>query len=177
MNVLHPKPVSADGFSLIEVMVAIVIISFGVLGMAALQFLSLRGNNQSYERTQATALAYEIADQMRANAARANAGAFDLGASAPANSSNCASQSCTDQEMAAYELRQWYQRLTTVLPSSTARIQRSPSPCPATGCMQTVTIMWDENRNGASGLGCDPSNNGDMSCVRISFYSQAIFVP
>lgn len=56
-----------SGMTLVEVLVATVIISVGLLGVAALQITSLRNNQNSAFRTQATALAQDIIDRMRAN--------------------------------------------------------------------------------------------------------------
>jgi type IV pilus assembly protein PilV len=56
-----------DGMTLVEVLVALVVISVGLLGIAALQMVSLRNSQGSYLRTQATALADDIIDRMRAN--------------------------------------------------------------------------------------------------------------
>src|SRR5690242_17300973 len=55
------------GMTLIEVLVSLVVISVGLLGVAALQLTSLRNSQGSYLRTQATALADDILDRMRAN--------------------------------------------------------------------------------------------------------------
>lgn len=56
-----------SGVTLIEVMVAVLVFAIGLLGVAALQGLSLQGGQSAYYRTQATNLAYEIADFARAN--------------------------------------------------------------------------------------------------------------
>ena len=56
-----------EGFSLIEVLVALFVLSIGLLGLAALQTTGLKLNHQSYERTQATLQAYDIIDRMRTN--------------------------------------------------------------------------------------------------------------
>ena len=55
------------GFTLVEVLVALVVLSIGLLGVAALQLTSLRSNHSSAMRSQATFLAYDIIDRMRAN--------------------------------------------------------------------------------------------------------------
>lgn len=56
-----------QGFSLLEVMVAVVILSVGLLGMALLQSTSLRATQASNERSQATMLVYEMMDMVRVN--------------------------------------------------------------------------------------------------------------
>jgi len=54
-------------FSLIEVLVAVVVLSIGILGIAGLQVRAVQQNTQTYTRTQATILAQNMADRMRAN--------------------------------------------------------------------------------------------------------------
>lgn len=70
------------GFSLIEVLVAILVMAFGLLGFALLQTMSLRFAQGANQRTQATNLAYDLLDQMRANrlvAAQYEGASFDSG--------------------------------------------------------------------------------------------------
>lgn len=58
------------GFSMIELMVAVVVLSIGLLGMAALQAATLRNNQSANYRTQATNLAAELVDTARSYQAR-----------------------------------------------------------------------------------------------------------
>ena len=57
------------GFTLIEVLIAMLVLAVSLLGLAGLQATSLRNNQSAYNRSQATQLAYDLADRMRANAA------------------------------------------------------------------------------------------------------------
>lgn len=57
----------ASGFTLIEVMIAILILGVGLLGFALLQTMSVRFAQSANQRTQATNLSYEMLDQMRSN--------------------------------------------------------------------------------------------------------------
>jgi type IV pilus modification protein PilV len=66
-----------QGFSLFEVLIALVVLSVGLLGLASLQTNTLKFNQGAYLRTQATNLAYDMADRMRANRAAAIANAYD----------------------------------------------------------------------------------------------------
>ena len=59
-----PRP-RANGFSLMEVLVAMLVLAIGLLGLASLQAQSLKFNHEAYIRSQATILAYEIMDKMR----------------------------------------------------------------------------------------------------------------
>ena len=70
-----PRPAPAHlqrGLTLIEVLVTLVLISVGLLGVAALQLTSLRSNQDAYVRSQASALAADILDRMRANQLKAS---------------------------------------------------------------------------------------------------------
>ena len=57
-----------SGFTMLEVLVAMVVLSVGLLSLAGLQVISLRTNHSSYLRTQATIQSYDIMDRMRVNA-------------------------------------------------------------------------------------------------------------
>lgn len=65
----------SDGMSLIEILIAVLVLSIGVLGLAALQGFSLQSNQNAYYRTQATNIAYEVADFIRADHGNAQTGA------------------------------------------------------------------------------------------------------
>lgn len=66
-SALHAAFPHARGLTLVEILVALLVLSIGLLGLAALQTTSLRFNTSAYYRTQATALAYDLSDRMRAN--------------------------------------------------------------------------------------------------------------
>src|SRR5690606_26552754 len=65
----QPRPGGrrAAGFSMIEVLVSLLVLALGLLGFALLQTMNLRYTQSADYRTHATNLAYELADQMRAN--------------------------------------------------------------------------------------------------------------
>ena len=74
MNGMHAKNrrtslrrANSSGFSLIEVLIALVVLGFGLLGYALLQTMTLRFTQSANHRTQATNLAYDLLDQMRSN--------------------------------------------------------------------------------------------------------------
>lgn len=82
MRVIRRAHARQGGFSLIEVMVALVVLALGLLGFALLQTMNLRYTQSADYRTRATNLAYELLDQMRMNkmaAAEFNAASFNAG--------------------------------------------------------------------------------------------------
>lgn len=124
----------ALGFTLIEVLVAVLILAIGLLGLAELQVVGLRNNYNAYLRSQAILLAYDIAERMRANPVGLSSGAY-LGT---ATSDDCEASTCTPQQMAGYDLRQWIDAVTTAqLPSSSANIT-------AGGAIYSIVISWSE---------------------------------
>lgn len=136
----------AKGFTLLEVMVALVVLSVGLLGLAALQTATVRFNQNAYLRSQATNFAYDLADRMRANREAAIAGAYDAAyAGTP--------PACTDAvgggTVAQKDLAGWRIALTCALPVGNGRIQRNNRTV-------TISVRWDETRG--AGITEDGSN-------------------
>ncbi len=128
------------GFSLIEVLVALFVLAIGLLGLAALQTTGLRFNHQSYQRTQATMLSYDIIDRIRANPMGLNADNYDSVPPGPAGSyPDCIGATCTPAQMASYDVGTWKDALRAQLgPTSDAEIN-------TVGEVRTITITWKEN--------------------------------
>lgn len=122
------------GVTLLEILIAVLVLSIGLLGMAALQGVSLQTNSSAYYRSQATALAYDMADRMRANRAAALNGAYGLAYNdgPPAGSS-----------VPATDMADWVLSLGTALPGGTGRIACVGS-C-ASGVV-TIGVEWDDTR-------------------------------
>ena len=116
------------GFTLIEILVTVIVLSIGLLGLAGLQAASLRFNSTAYQRSQATTLAYDIVDRMRANTIVARSGAYN-GAVTPAGTT-----------LVAIDLGQWRTELSNSLPASTGTISQP------NGNVFTINIQWDDSR-------------------------------
>lgn len=106
---------SSKGFSLIEVLIAMVILSIGLLGLAGLQVAGMKNNHNAYQRSQANVMAYDIADRMRANMVAVAAGAYNDGTAA-ANPNCLTTTKCTPAEMAGHDLSEWNAALAAQLP-------------------------------------------------------------
>jgi len=147
------------GFTLIEVMVAVLVMSIGLLGLASLQATSLRFNNDSSAQTQATYLANDMVDRMRTNVSRA----ADYPAKAEVKNANChKAAGCTPDEMAANDIFEWNEVLRKRLPAGQGSIT------PLAGGLYTITVMWDEQRSGAIGTNCDPDDPADLRCISMT---------
>lgn len=121
------------GTTLIEVLVAIVVLSVGLLGMALLQVTSVQSNHSAYYRSQVTILASDLADRMRANrtAALGNAYVFDFPDSSSAHSVS-GTQAQKDQA-------EWLNALALALPEGTGQVEK-------TGTLVTISVRWNDNR-------------------------------
>ena len=127
------------GFTLVEALVALVVLSIGLLGVAALQFTSLKANHGSATRTQAVYLAYDIIDRMRINPMAANAGEYQLGfADTP-----------TGTTIAKKDLISWRQNITAALPGGSVSPTGSVNVNVASHVV-TVSIQWDDSHAEAS---------------------------
>lgn len=127
-----------SGFGLIEVLVTVVILAIGLLGLAGLQARSLNYNHSAYNRSQATILAYDIIDRMRANPAAI--GTYVSGA--PASKANCTTiAGCSATDMALNDLQDWENAINAALPAATSDITVSNG-------IYTINLTWDEDRDG-----------------------------
>lgn len=137
------------GFSLMEVLVTLIVLSIGLLGLAGLQLSSLQDNHSAYLRSQATIMAGNIIDRMRANRTIARSGNYDIaiGTSASTPASGCtgsAGDNCTPAEMATLDLSEWKTDLADTLPSGDGSISRTTLA--GDQILVTVTVQWDDSR-------------------------------
>jgi type IV pilus assembly protein PilV len=127
----RPKRNSA-GFSLVEVLVALVVLAIGLLGLAGLQTRGVRDNHGAYLRTQATLCVKDLVDCMRANRPAALAGAYDLGFGIVAPGGDT---------LAAQDLLQWQTALSQLPGPGQGRVAVDPASRRA-----LVEVSWDDSR-------------------------------
>ncbi|MBL1278391.1 MAG: type IV pilus modification protein PilV [Ectothiorhodospiraceae bacterium] len=160
------------GFTLIEVLVTVVVVSIGLLGLAGLQINGLRANMSSEARSKATLLASDIVERMRANLAGVDANLYDginiSEATCAAPTPLCSNisgtpltgGSCTSAQMATFDAWAWGCGLTPAggaqrggivnrLPNAIASVaceDNNPDDAPlcSPGSPHTVSITWSE---------------------------------
>ena len=139
----------ARGFTLVEVLVALVVLSIGMLGMARLVLMTAHSNDSAYLRSQATALAYEMLDNMRANMSAATNSGYDiaLGTTIPSAPPSCVETQCTSaQQQASWDLYSWKQHLDAAnglgggLPGGKGSVVTGGNPVTA-----TIVVQWDDS--------------------------------
>ena len=148
---IHNRASTSGGFSLIEVLIALIIMSVGMLGIASLYVQSMQAGRTSLFRHNAVTLASDVADRIRANptAAAAYAGA---GAD-----SGCidGGVNCSNVQMAAQDIFLWTQQATDTLPAGAVNITVDATVVPP---VYTIAVSWDEPRPAG-----DPAPNYTVS--------------
>ena len=131
----------SSGFTLLEVMIAMMILAIGLLGMASLMVTSLQNNQGAYARAQATVLAYDIVERMRANRTKAEADSspYALASGSPGDAAkDCQQNGCNPSEMAAWDMAQWWTDLQTSIPGATATVKQ------ISGRSYEINLSWQE---------------------------------
>ena len=146
------------GTSLIEVLVSLLILSGGMMGMAGLQTVSLRANQNAFFRTQATTMTVDIVERMRANIAAVEAGDYnDIAGAATAACFTVAG--CSDAQMAAQDILDWTAAVAAELPEGDSVVCLDSSPndgasgadaCSNSGAIYAIKIYWDGDRSGTA---------------------------
>jgi type IV pilus assembly protein PilV len=125
-----------SGFTLLEVLIALLVLAIGVLGVAALQFQALKFNHDAYLRTQINISALDIIDQMRLN--RNNIDDYLGNYELPNATGACDLTIATD---AANDLACWRQNLIQVLPAG------SKANISTDGTQYTVDLVWKDRND------------------------------
>ena len=145
------------GVGLIEILVAVVIISIGFLAAARMQVEGMRFSQEAYHRSQAYFMASDMIDRMRANIAGVRAGHYDSVATAKQlENPGCGAMQCMPDEIAAQDRYDWS---ALIHPAEGARLavlptmgDASPSASVAGGDGRyTVTVRWPTVVDSAQG--------------------------
>lgn len=151
------------GFTLIEILVSIVIIAIGLLGLSKLQLTSLRYNQNAYQRSIATQLAYDISNRMRANTQGVELGSYNL-PTAQQKSACLTAAGCTPAEMAGNDVYEWLSAsnptsVVNQLPDASATVCIDSTPedgdtadpaCDGLGSQHAIKIWWSDDDGGTT---------------------------
>ena len=126
------------GFSLVEVLIALIIMSVGMLGIASLYVQSMQAGRTSLFRHNAVTLAGDVADRIRANP---TAGALYAGGAGVNHNCVDGGVDCTPDQIAAEDIFHWDAEAQDVLPNGTIGVIFDNLNNPPE---YTITITWDE---------------------------------
>ena len=164
------------GFTLLEVLIALLVLSIGLLGLAALQTTGLRSNQMASMRTLATQFTYDITDRMRSNPAGVANGVYVVALGVTPNASTLPwTATDTPTTTALNDLTDWRSNIANRLPQGTSDI----TVCDTTtlpACAEVthiVTVYWNESRRDTTTLpatfNCPPLTSQDFRCFRLVY--------
>lgn len=144
---------SQQGFSLLEVLVTMVVLSLGILGLAGLQSVALKNSHSALLRAQAAQYGYDMIDRLRANPGQAKSGLYDL---------NLGDTSSASSGLAKADVEEWLDQLR-VLPLGTAKIKVT-----AAG-QATILIRWSEAAMGNTAIHdeCPEPRSAGEVCLQL----------
>ena len=159
----HYRNGRSSGFTLIEALIALLIVMIGLLGVAGMQALAIHNSTQAHIRTLASLDAHSLASVIRSNSAYwtnaslapANVsivnknGAISVSASTLATSANCIAADCTVTQSAAYALNNWAQSLKDLPSGASASITLLAKTAMAPSAY-LVQLTWSEKRMDAN---------------------------
>ena len=186
-NMKHPGQLVCRqrGVGILEVLIALIVVSFGVLGLASLQLTGMKHSSSGYNRSMAVMFVENLATRMRTNEAGVDANAY---AGFDSDTLNCgtqpapycqaapggtAAQACSAAEMAAFDLfsiacGNWSSSgaaedgATNSLNTGRLQVACDDTPCTPTS-NYTLTVTWNEGRT------TDNSEDTDLKTVQVRF--------
>ncbi|GAB1261382.1 type IV pilus modification protein PilV [Aurantivibrio plasticivorans] len=143
---------SQCGFSMIEMLIALLVLAVGVYGQMALQMNSISSNQSSYYRSQAAVIANEFAERMRLNSAEAgvNGTSYDsisIDSTSTYSKPTCYSTGCDADDQVDADIYDLQENLQNSIPSGSATVTRDAGV--SAQAVYNITISWDiEDRKG-----------------------------
>ena len=143
------------GVTLIEILVTLLVTAIGLLGLASMQLVNLKNINNSQYRTQATILAYSMAEKMRSNQAGVSNGSYD---DIDGDESDPACSPCTVDQIARLDAYKWNQLID-------ASAENGGLPEGAKGTVTVrgnglydIVVSWEEQTRSSQGGGIEQKN-------------------
>lgn len=160
------KPHTQHGLTLLEVLVALTVLSIGLLGIAALQTQGLRAHHSAHLRTQASLMAQDMLDRLRANPLGQqhyhgfDSQAYDL------PSPGCINNGCEPQQLAEHDLHHWQQQFVRhpapALPDGRGVIEH-------TNGITRIVVLWREATfSDLAKRQCINDQAADIACISMS---------
>jgi type IV pilus assembly protein PilV len=136
----HANPRREAGFGLVEVLVSMMILAVGVISFAGLQLRAVQTSGDSYNRTQAMAIAQDLAERVRVNGTQFETYKAAATWSSTAAAPDCMAASCTAADMVTYDVAQIRAAAATLLPEGLVNMQACSGATNGLGC---IYVSWD----------------------------------
>ena len=149
------------GVTLIESLIALLVISVGLLGIAALQLTSMKQNSSALHHSKAVWIAYTMADRVRANADAFNTYVTkNINTKTGDYDEDCTSKKCNAATLVTSDADDWATEVS-VLPSGQGIITGNANT-------MTITVLWDDEGTGATGTECGNDPEKDLTCYSVT---------
>lgn len=144
LTVMHMRRHRESGFTMVEVLVALVVLAIGLLGIAALYLNSLQSGRTAIYRTQAVNLAADLADRIRANRTAQNAYATAFADVEVAVGTCDTTGGCVAGDLASTDLARWKATLAQLLPNGQGQVVVTPPVGAGEPATYVVIVQWVE---------------------------------
>ncbi len=154
---MHVNRHRQRGLTLLESMIALLVISIGLLGIAALQITSMKQNSSALNHSQAVWIGYNMADRIRANISQ-----FAAYADIDTNNTyaqDCMTGACNRVQLVTSDAADWATEVQN-LPGGRGIITGNANQL-------VVTVMWDDEGTGATGTNCGGDPAVDLTCYSV----------
>jgi type IV pilus assembly protein PilV len=139
------------GVSIVEALVALLVLSIGMLGIAVMYLESVKANRTALSRTQAIQLVNDMADRIRANRGAREKYALTSASKPAGDKDYCNNNNCTSDELAKYDLLQWVDAVDKTLPhggdgktAPEATITYTPGALTSDPGRYTIEASWKD---------------------------------
>lgn len=176
---MAPKAVA--GFSMIEILVAVLVLSVGILAAAMLQLKGLQYASESSYQTQAAYIAQKVVDRIRSDSVNPAQTYEDIECYAASGGVVCnkagTAINAATTDINERDILEWGDMITKTLPSGRLRVchgavttnAAGSFDCDDNGDVWLVIVMWDGGRSGATGVNCGSDLSVDLQCYAVNF--------
>jgi len=131
------------GFSLLEILVTLFLLTMWLLASAGVQSSSLQFNKAAQFRTQAVYFATELSERMQANTSGAVEGDYTYASGSVTAPTDCTTAACSSDDLAAFDLSEWLGRVQAALPNGSATVTPVAVANPIT---YTIVVTWSDRK-------------------------------
>lgn len=143
---------------MIESMVALLVVSIGLLGIATLQITAMKQNSVALNHSQAVWIGYNMADRVRSNISQfASYAGIDT---SQTYSQDCIGARCSNVQMVTADAAEWATHVQG-LPAGRGMISGDATEL-------TITVLWDDEGTGATGTNCGNDPAVDLTCYTVT---------
>lgn len=145
-----------QGVGMVEVLVALLLLAIAVLGFVALQVRASAAGSEAFERTQAMAIAQDLAERARLNPSQMSFYAMDNSWTATASTDACETSDCSVQQLAQYDIAQVTNSAMSMLPNGQVRMAECQGSTPG-NVFHCIYVSWGDTT--------PTMGDGDTDCV------------